>query len=239
MTPDKQILKLLKQWAPDCTNLLKKAGYFSLDPLIPKEEIAKAIGFQRGGRLYRQVLAASKDKNGKVWDIVINEYSLREFKAGAREVAKELNLAFSPWDWNSAAQDYFEKDGLAKVKLLTATDIDSLRNRIQYDFGMNPKGFAQKYAESYSCSEARLERIKRSETHTAAAAGNDSFASDADAKFKIWNCHHLDQWPRPSHREQEGMIIPIDDEFPITQEQFPSQVNCRCFLTYYFENPSE
>jgi hypothetical protein len=237
MTSNKQILKLLKQWAPDCTALLDKAGYFSLDEGIAKSEIEKAIGLQRGGRLYRQVLTASLEKNGRIWPLVINEFSLREFKSGAREVAASLNIPFSPWDWNAAAQDYFEKDGLSKVKLLTQTDIDSLRQRIQYDFGMNPKTFAEKYAESYSCSESRLERIKRSETHSAAAAGSQEFATQADAKYKKWNCHHLDQWPRPSHREQEDMIIPIDDEFPITQEQFPSQVNCRCFLTYYFDMP--
>ena len=234
MTPDEQILKLLKQWSPDITNLLERTGYFSLDPLMPKEEIAKAIGLNRGGRLYNQVLAASKDKNGKIWDIVINEHSLREFKAGAREVAKEFKLVFSPWDWNSAAQGYFEKDGLAKVKLLTATDIDSLRNRIQYDFGLEPKAFAQKYAESYSCSEARLERIKRSETHSAAQAGGWEFANGADCQFKEWMCTEIDPWPRPSHRAIWHEIRPINEPFSNGQ-QWPQDPNCRCWIKYYID----
>lgn len=47
-TPDKQILKLLKQWAPDVTNLL--------DPLTPKGDIAKTISYQRGGKNYDKSL---------------------------------------------------------------------------------------------------------------------------------------------------------------------------------------
>ena len=234
MSPDEEILKLLKSFAPDVTNLLDRAGYFSLDPLMPKENIAKAIGFQRGGRLYRQVLKASLEKNDKIWPIVIDEYSLREFKAGAREVAKSLNIPYSQWDWNAAAQDYFEKDGLAKVKLLTQTDIDSIRNRVQYDFGLNPKAFAERYAESYSCSEARLERIKRSETHSAAQAGGQEFALGADCQFKQWICTEIDPWPRPSHRAVWYEIQPIDQPFSNGQ-MWPQDPNCRCYLLYFID----
>jgi hypothetical protein len=233
-TPRSQILKLLKQWSPDVTHLLDQAGYFDLEEGIAKSQIEKAIGLNRGGRLYRQVLAASLEKNNKIWPMVINEYSLREFKSGAREVAKSLNIPFSPWDWNAAAQDYFEKDGLKKVKTLTQTDIDSLRTRVQYDFGMNPKTFAEKYAETYSCSEARLERIKRTETHSAAQAGGQEFALGADCQFKQWMCSEIDQWPRPSHREIWYEIQPIDQPFSNGQD-WPQDPNCRCYLLYYID----
>jgi hypothetical protein len=165
---------------------------------------------------------------------VLDEYSLREFKAGARDVAKQLNIPFSKYDWNEGAQEHFEKHGLQLVKNLTQTDIDSLRERIQYDFNLNPKDFAKKYASSYSCSPARLERIKRSESHTSAQAGGHNYAEQADCEFKQWQCHPREKWPRPTHRAVWNEIRKIEETFSLGLA-FPSDVNCRCFLLYFLD----
>jgi len=236
MTPnEEEILRLLKAWAPEVSRLLSQAGYFTLPEGTEKAKIAQTVGLDPGGRLYQRVKTAALEKNGEVWTAVLDEYSLKEFKAGARKVAGMLKLPFPKWDWSEAAQNFFEKDGLKKVKLMTQTDIDSLRNRIQYDFGLNPRDFAKKYASSYSCSEARLERIKRSEVHSASQQGGYQFAIDADAETKEWRATHINRWPRPSHRAQEGMIIGINDIFPITGEAVPGEVNCRCYLLFGFD----
>jgi hypothetical protein len=238
LTPDDQIIQLLKGFAPDVTGLLKKSGYFDLPEGIEKEQISKQIGFERGGKLYRKVAQASMKKNGAVSDIVLNEVSLKQFKAGARKVAGQIGVSYPKWDWNPAAQDYFETHGLELVRGMTVTDLNSLKSVIQNNFNLNPKTFADKYADSYSCSEGRLYRIKRTETHSATQAGGKGFAGDAGFQFKKWHCTHIGDYPRPSHREQEGMIIPIDENFPITDEDVPSEVNCRCYLTYHMTDGS-
>ena len=235
MTPDEEILKLLKSWSPDVISLLTQAGYFDLPRDSTKRElIARKIGLNPGGRVYRQVLQASGKKNQAISRIVLDEYSLREFKAGARDVAKQLNIPFSKYDWNEGAQEHFEKHGLQLVKSLTQTDINSLRERIQYDFNLNPKDFAKKYASSYSCSPARLERIKRSESHTSAQAGGHNYAEQADCEFKQWQCHPREKWPRPTHRAVWNEIRKIEETFSLGLA-FPSDVNCRCFLLYFLD----
>lgn len=235
MTPDEEILTLLRDWAPEVVRLLDQAGYFDLPRDSTKKlEIARKIGLNPGGRVYRQVLQASGKKNQAISRIVLDEYSLREFKAGAREVAKQLNIPFSKYDWNEGAQEHFEKHGLQLVKNLTQTDIDSLRERIQYDFALNPKAFAQRYASSYSCSSARLERIKRSESHTSAQAGGHNYAEQAGCEFKQWQCHPRGKWPRPTHRAVWNEIRKIEETFSLGLA-FPSDVNCRCFLLYFLD----
>jgi hypothetical protein len=235
MTPDEEILQLLRGWAPEVVRLLDQAGYFDLPRDSTKRElIARKIGLNPGGRVYRQVLQASGKKNQAISRIVLDEYSLREFKAGARDVAKQLNIPFSKYDWNEGAQEHFEKHGLQLVKNLTQTDIDSLRERIQYDFNLNPKDFAKKYASSYSCSPARLERIKRSESHTSAQAGGHNYAEQADCEFKQWQCHPREKWPRPTHRAVWNEIRKIEETFSLGLA-FPSDVNCRCFLLYFLD----
>lgn len=235
MSPDEEILQLLRGWAPDVVRLLRQAGYFDLPrDSVKRAQIAKKIGLDSGGRLYKQVLAASVEKNEAIAPIVLNEYSLREFRAGAREVAKQLNIPFSKYDWNEGAQEHFEKHGLELVTQMSQTDLDSLRDRIQYDFNLNPKAFAAKYAESYSCSPARLERIKRTETHTEAQAGGHNFAGLAECEYKQWQCHPRNKWPRPTHRAIWNEIKKIDEPFSIGQ-MYPSDVNCRCFVLYFLD----
>jgi len=227
-------LKYLADWAPEVVRLLHQAGYFDLPEGTAKEQIARKIGLHPGGDLYKRVLASSIDKNEPIWRILLDEQALRDFKAGAREVAADLNIPFSKYDWNDLAQPYFEKHGLEFVKNMTATDLQSLRQRIQYDFGLNPKAFGQKFAKSYACSPYRLERIKRTETHTCAQAGGFGFAKEVEAEFKQWLCHPRGKWPRPSHRAVWYEIQPIDEPFSIGQ-MWPSDVNCRCYLIYFID----
>ena len=235
MSGDEEILKLLAQWAPDVVNLLKHAGYFELPKDSTKrQEIAKKIGLDPGGKLFREVLKASTEKNKAISRIILNEHALREFKNGAREVAKQLNLPFSRFDWNENAQEHFEKHGLQLVKNLCQTDLDSLRDRIQYDFNLDPKSFAKKFAESYSCSPARLERIKRTEVHTSAQAGGHSFAGEADCEYKQWMCHPRGKWPRPTHRAVWYEVVGLDDAFS-NGLMWPSEPNCRCYLLYFLD----
>lgn len=235
MTPDEQILKLLADWAPDVMDLLRQAGYFDLPRTSTKrQEIAKKIGLDANGKLFNRILKAATEKNESISKIVLDEYSLREFKAGAREVAKQLNIPFSKYDWNDGAQEHFEKHGLQLVTNLSQTDIDSLRERIQYDFNLNPKDFAKKYAESYSCSPVRLERIKRTEAHTESQAGGHNFAELAEAEFKQWMCHPRAIWPRRTHRAIWYQIRKLGELFSNGQE-WPSDPNCRCYLLYFID----
>lgn len=67
------------------------------------------------------------------------------------------------------------------------------------------------------------------------------------ARIKIWRTRN-DENVRPSHREMEGVAVPIDSPFIIAGEKLrlPSDpaasleetANCRCFVEYGFEAPS-
>ncbi len=235
MTPDEEILRILADWAPEVTTLLKRADYFNLDfDQIKKEQIAKELGLDPGGKFYRQVLEASKTKNKAVWDIVLNEYSLREFKAGARKVAGQLNIPYSQYDWNDLAQAFFKDHGMFFVTKMSETDIDSLRERIQYDFNLNPKDFAEKYKGSYSCSPTRLAKIKRTETHACAQGGGYNFAGEAGAEFKQWMCTPRDIFPRPTHRAVWYEVRAYNQPFS-NGLYYPSEVNCRCYLLFFLD----
>jgi hypothetical protein len=166
--------------------------------------------------------------------LVLDEYSLRSFKAGARVVAGQLGIPFSQYDWNDAAQTHFQEHGLQLVKNLTTTDLDSLKQRIQYDFALNPKAFAAKYADSYSCSPSRLERLKRTETHTETQAGGYGFAGEADCQYAQWMCHPMGKYPRPSHRACWYEVVKYGEPFSIGYA-WPQDVNCRCFLLFYLD----
>lgn len=236
MTPDEEILRILKGWAPEVETLLHQAGYFDLPRDSTKRQaIAKEIGLDPGGKLSRKVIAASTEKNEAVWDIVLDEYSLRDFKAGARKVAGQLNIPFSKYDWNDGAQKHFEEHGLKLVEGMSQTDIDSLRDRIQYDFNLNPKDFAEKYADSYSCSPARLERIKRTETHTESQAGGHNFAELAECEFKQWMCTPRGKYPRETHRAVWYQIRKMGQLFSNGLE-WPSEANCRCYLLFFIDS---
>lgn len=235
MSPDEQILSLLKDWAPEVDRLLRQAGYYDLPrDSTKRQDIAKKIGLQPGGRVYDKLLQAAIEKNENISQIVLNEYSLREFKEGARAVAKQLNIPFSRYDWNEGAQAHFQEHGLKLVRQMSQTDLDSLRDRIQYDFALNPKDFAKKFAESYSCSPARLERIKRTETHTEGQAGGHNFAGQAECQWKQWMCHPRGKWPRPSHRAVWYEVAEYAKPFSNGLE-WPSEVNCRCYLLYFLD----
>ena len=235
MSPDERILSLLKEWAPEVIDIITRAGYFDLPRgSTRREDIAKQIGFNQGGRIYRQVLKASQAKNESITEIVINEFSLREFKAGARAVAKQINRPFQEFDWNEGAQQHFKKHGLELVKCMTNTDLSTLRDRIQYDFSLSPDAFAKRYANSYVCSEARLRRIKRTETHTNNEAGGFNYAKNAECEFKQWLCAPRAIWPRPRHRVLWFEIAKINEAFS-NGLMYPSEPNCRCYLIYFID----
>ncbi len=238
MTLDEQILELLRGFAPEITSLLKASEYFDLPKGIKKEQIAKHIGLIPGGNLYKQVLKAAKTKNTEISKLILNEDQERAFMQAAREVAKDLGIAFTAYDWQPLAQAYFQKHGGELIKSLNKSDINRLKEHIQYHFNENPKSFAKRYAESYSCAPSRLERIKRTETHLSGQAGGLSFAKEADAQYKTWHVTRKGKWPRPTHRAQAGMTVGIDEAFPVTGEQSPGEVNCRCYLTFSFYKKS-
>jgi hypothetical protein len=244
MAYETEVLDLLKQWSPDVTRVLKKAGYFDLPEGIEKEKIAEQIGFGRGTPLYRKLTQMSLEKNTKITDIVLNESSLRGFKAGARKIAEELNIPFSKYDWNPLAQTYYEKHGNQLIKTLTQTDIKSLGTQIQDNFNLTPKAFARKFADQYPCSEKRLEVIKSNEYHRATQGGMDAMQGKAGATWKRRVGHPEGIYPRETHQEDiDAGWIPFDEPYPYTDEMYPgeSEINCKCYqiVSFDVEMPAE
>ena len=244
MLPQDVILELFQNWSVDVVRALKRNGYWdeSWDTISP-ELIPGKIGLQRGGQLYKELVAKSLEKNAEVAAQTEVWIGWKSFEAGVKVSMNQLGIGIprglsASHDFNELAQNYFDKHGLELQKTLTGTDIDTLRQRIQYHFNESPDVFADRFKDSYSCSPYRIERIKRTEYHTDVQAGSYEFAKNAGAEWKKWNCTHIDQWPRPDHRINEGQVVKIDEVFENGSE-LPEDPNCRCYITYHFDNPGE
>lgn len=230
-TPDEQILKLLKAWGPKAVALLTAVGYFELD----REEIVPEEAWKElGPRFERKVASAAIEKNWDVWQIVKDAITAVAFASGVSVAAKQLNVPQSAYDWNLRAQKFYDEHGDFFIKTMSRTDIDSLHQRIQQDFNLNPRDFGKRFADSYSCSPSRLERIKRTETHASAQGGSWNFANEAECEFKQWMCTSRAKWPRPSHRANWYQVRALEDPFD-SGEIYPGQVNCRCYLLYFLD----
>jgi uncharacterized protein with gpF-like domain len=234
MTPEQQVLEILRSWSSDVVILLKRAGYFSPAMSdVAKEEIATKIGFGKGTRLYKQLQAASEAKNWEVAKIVLTEENLIELKQGAREVAKELGIKFSEYNWAPVAQAYLKKEGFQLVKTLTATDLKRLEKQMQAHFGLNEKTFERRFRENYPCSPYRTRTIFRTEKNNALNGGAHLEAKSVDATTKIWKHSHGPN-PRKDHLAMDGEEQPIDEPFS-NGKQYPNgDPNCRCRAKYKF-----
>jgi len=231
MTREAEILALIASWGPAVIALLNKHGYFSLDREdIEPEEILKELG----PSFDREAIKASVAKNSKIWPLVWAVISSAAFASGVAATAKQINVPQSAYNWNPLAQKFYDDHGDFFIRAMSNTDIASLHQRIQYDFNLNPKDFAKKFADSYSCSPARLERIKRSEVHASAQGGSWNFANEADCNYKQWMCTPKNRWPRPSHRANWYQVKALEDPFA-NGEIYPGQVNCRCFMLYFLD----
>jgi hypothetical protein len=248
MQPEEEaVLKILQSWSPDVTGLLHRAGYFNLPEGTKKEEIANKIGFGPNTPLYNRIKLSSIRKNGGdidkdgelvmsknrgVAQIVLDEQNLIELKQGAREVAKQLGVEFSRFDWNPIAQEYLDKEGFKLVKTLTKTDLDRIIPIIQQHFGLNERTFAKRFRDNYPCSEGRMRVIFRQEKFRAINNGADLLAKEAGAKKKFWRHSHGPN-PRKEHLAIDGQERDIDKAFS-TGEQLPEKVGCRCRVDYSF-----
>lgn len=234
MTPEQQVLEILQSWSSDVVVLLRRAGYFSPSMSdVAKEEIATKIGFGKGTRLYRQLAKMSEAKNWEVAKIVLTEENLIELKQGARQVAKELGVPFSAYDWNPIAQSYLKKEGFQLVKTLTGTDLKRLEKQMQAHFGLNERAFERRFRENYPCSPYRTRTIFRTEKNNALNGGGYLEAKSVDAKKKIWRHSHGPN-PRKDHLAMDGEVRDIDDPFS-NGKQYPNgDPNCRCRADYKF-----
>ncbi len=231
MTPDEQIKKKLAAWGPIAIALLKKYGYFNLDreEIQPDEALAEL-----GSRFSSEVRKESLKKNREVWPLVWSAISAVAFASGVSSVARQIGVPQSAYDWNPRAQKFYDNHGDFFIKTLTNTDIQSLHQRIQQDFNLNPKDFGKKFANSYCCSPSRLERIKRAEGHMATQGGSWNFAEEADCQYKQWMCTARGRWPRPSHRANWYQVRALDAPFD-NGEIYPGAINCRCYLLYFID----
>lgn len=229
---EREVLKLLQEWAPSVSRILRKAGYFDLPEGTERDEIARLIGFGPGTPLYRKLKAASLEKNWQVAKIVLTEENLIELKQGAREVAASLGVPFSPYDWNPIGQAYMKAEGFTLVKTLTKTDLKRLVPQIQKHFGLNERTFQKQFANDYPCAPYRMRTIFRTEKNKALNAGHFYQAKAVDANIKIWRHSHGPN-PRLDHLAMDGQERKLDDAFS-NGEMWPSLPNCRCHVDYKF-----
>lgn len=95
------------------------------------------------------------------------------------------------------------------------------------------------YRYSNNLERIRRETIARTETARAYNFGNNESvqqaidAGIAKGAVKVWHAN-LDDRVRDEHANMDGERVPIDEAFS-NGEQFPSAINCRCWVEYEVE----
>jgi len=228
---ENRIHNILNSFAPRIVDAVAETGYFEMSDEGEINEIPSSF--------WRGITKASITKNEAVWDVAYRAFSSPALDRGIARVAKDLNLGTAPLTWHSqTTRQYFEDRSLQFVKDLSTTDKIRLRGYLFSHFGDHEKAFAKFVSErSYICDGnlARLRMIKRTETHTATEGGSFRYAYNAGARFKQWWTVG-DNRVRESHRRLHGEIRAIDDPFD-NGLLLPGEVNCRCWVAYFWDTP--
>jgi hypothetical protein len=132
------------------------------------------------------------------------------------------NLDYSP------SQKYFEDHGLEFIKNTTDTDISTIRNALEANWG-DSDAFVEDLSPLYS--EERLLAIYRSETHMAVNNSSIAAAKSAGIVTKTRRATG-DERMCPICGEADGETVGINELFSDGSFDCHSHVNCRCVLLF-------
>jgi uncharacterized protein with gpF-like domain len=140
---------------------------------------------------------------------------------------------------------YLSDEALDLATTITGDLVEEARDILQTSFeeGMSEKETADLLAEKIEMEDWELERIARTEGHTAANVGSDAAAEATGADLvKEWAATE-DSRTRPSHVEADGQRQEMDDPFRVGDAwlDFPGDpdgpaeevINCRCVVLYH------
>lgn len=140
---------------------------------------------------------------------------------------------------------YLSDEALDLSTTITGDLVEEARDILQTSFeeGMSEKETADLLADKIEMEDWELERIARTEGHTAANVGSDAAAEATGADLvKEWAATE-DSRTRPSHVEADGQRVEMDEPFRVGDSwlDFPGDpdgaadevINCRCVVLYH------
>jgi SPP1 gp7 family putative phage head morphogenesis protein len=232
MLPEYVIHNILKKFGPQIEAYLDAVGFFELEGTFTPTDLIQA------GPMKKYVLA-SKAKNTAIWEFLEGTL-LKEMELSSAEFAAAYELS-EVWNVSDIADAYFKPRAGALIKGMTSTDKKLLTNFIFSNSGMNERPLARSILKQPNLSSIvdnsgfRARQIVRTERHRMAWGSSLEFAKGAGSKTKEWRAVG-DSRTRPEHRALDGMVIPINEDFP-GEGAYPGAVsiNCRCHLEYGFD----
>lgn len=147
--------------------------------------------------------------------------------------------------FSSRVLGYLEDEALDLATTITGDLTEEARDILQSSFeeGLGEKETADRLADAIEMEDWELERIARTEGHTAANVGSDTAARATGADLvKEWAATD-DARTRPSHVEADGQRVEMDEPFEVGDSylDFPGDpdgpanevINCRCVVLYH------
>lgn len=251
---EEEIHRLLSAFGPEIIAYLDAMGFWDLPEgtYDPVEVMAAAPASAK-----REYVAASKEKNSRVWDIVKALFIPAAIGVGiatiqkdykpqiARQAAKEVSLPKSVRPARPTAQDYqnqyISERGGEFIQRLNKADQNLITRFIWKNSGEHERPMAKTILKNEPSlaylvdnSGVRLRAIDRTEKGRATAYGAKEYARDWGAKTKT---RHSAFRPtsRASHKAISGETVAIDKPYS-NGEQFckENSINCLCWDTFNF-----
>ena len=222
--------KLLKAQSASAANAYKKSPSIS--------SVVEVI--KKGQQHWQQVLVAHYAVTIKNFA----EYTIEQVTGGLK----------SKRNFNTRVQDFINKQGLAKSKLITESTIDKARDII--NAGQTNGDGEEKIGDDLEegiggiVADSRARTIARTETHNAATYAMQETAEDIEEKngFQMtreWVAVE-DERTREAHSEADGQEVGLDEPFEVDGEELDRPgdengspeniINCRCTLIYHIQD---
>lgn len=242
MMPSEQDLHaVLVSLAVAAVSLLKQHGFFQTG-LVPET-------------FWKPFRAISTAKNERAYDIAFKTYSQPAIERASLKITIMIGRAkFEPAVEAKVSQTYFEGRKDEFVRLMTRTDLTrfeamtepealKLFKLIEENGGVNEAEFTQLLKDADFCDAdfARLNNIRREETHDAENSAAFKFAKEAGCEEKFRQTME-DGLVRDEHAEDsDAGWIPIDEAYPYSGEMVSGDdsFGCRCDDLYRFKPAEE
>jgi hypothetical protein len=175
--------------------------------------------------------------NQLVWDAVWESGGEMAYTLGAKRVAKELGI-----DWAKVpfrGHEYYISHGRTLTEQLTDTDLGSIRDLLEKNWGKGEKAFSRDAEASQLASPARLKNIYRTEIHLSNEQAGLDQAKGANMEMRSWVAMGDERMCEIcSELEAENQEVPIDQPFTNGEMVAQGHPGCRCRTLYNDTSPN-
>ena len=244
MTLESDLHAELSGFSDEVIAVLEAGGFWDLEgeynPTEFYSQIPKSVK--------EEYIAASEEKNSRIWDILkaalvggaviagvqsVRKQYPKQVAAYERKAEQQPEKYPAPKSAKDHADEYIAKHGGELIKNMSRSDQKKLVGFIWANASRNERPLAreiknQPHIQSIlDTGKHRTATIIRTERHRAINYGATAHARDCGAKTKTRQ-EKQDMRTRPTHRALRGEVRPIDEPYS-NGEDYPGQhsVNCR------------